>query len=92
MPFYNFSCKKCQKEFEEICTFSDYDNDFPEIRCPECNSKSLNKNIPSGSGIMISKDTYDYRLGVNMEKAKAERAYAESKYKGKSPYRKFRDE
>lgn len=90
MPFYVFECKKCKIQFEEICTFSDHDAGFPNVKCSECNSKSV-KKILADSGMIIPHGTYGYRVGKNMEKAKMERAYAESKTKVKNPYKKIDD-
>jgi len=56
MPIYEFICKECQEEFEEL-VMSPGD---PKPKCPECGSKKVEKlmsagsfrpqGIPSGSG------------------------------------------
>jgi putative FmdB family regulatory protein len=100
MPTYNFQCKKCKHYFEEICSFSDCDKGFPDVRCEKCNSKQLKKNILDGNvpGAMFSDprgtskwDNFEYRAGFNMEKAKKERQAAEEKVGGRNPYRNIDD-
>ena len=41
MPIYEYKCQKCGHEFEEL-VFEE-----KEIKCPKCNSKEIEKLIPS---------------------------------------------
>lgn len=99
MPNYVFECRKCSKWFEEICSYADLDAKFPNVRCPECKSRSLNKNVLSGAPEAIfsnpresSKwDNWYYRQGKTAEEAKMTRAAAEAAHKGKNPYRHIDD-
>ncbi len=88
MPNYSFECKKCECVFEEICSYSDCESKFPDVRCPECKSKSLNKNVMGGrcAEVIFDKpresskwDNWSYRQGKTMEEAKQCRANAEVK-------------
>lgn len=46
MPMYEFKCKKCGTEYEEL---ADYDETgkYPKIRCPDCKSKAKTKLVSS---------------------------------------------
>lgn len=103
MPNYSFFCKKCKTDFEEICLFSDLDANFPNIKCPNCNSKKLDKNVLGGrvaSAIFSNPresskwDNWSYRQGKTMAEAKECRANAEAREKQKVPreYRKVIDD
>jgi putative FmdB family regulatory protein len=41
MPCYEFFCDDCQKPFEIILTFSEYDKG--EIACPNCSGKNVHQ-------------------------------------------------
>lgn len=83
MPIYEFSCQKCKKDFEEICTFEEAENNYKKVVCPECNSKKIKKKVSSCSvtftnpGNTSKWDSFSYRAGYNMDKAKTERRIAE---------------
>lgn len=99
MPNYCFECKKCEKQFDEICSFADFDAGFPGVRCPDCNSKKLNKNVMTSPPAATfadprssSKwDNWYYRQGFTAERAKLERAAAEQVNKGSLPYKHIDD-
>lgn len=99
MALYSFECKKCNKIFEEICTFDDHDKGFPDMRCPECKSKSLKKNILAGPpNVSFSNpresskwDNWSYRQGKTAEEAKMQRAAAQAVHRGKMPYKHIDD-
>lgn len=83
-----------------MCSFSDFDAGFPGIRCPECNSKSLKKNVITGRapGAVFANpresskwDNWYYRQGKTAEEAKMTRAAAEAAHQGKLPYKKIDD-
>ncbi len=96
MPFYEFSCKKCKKQYEDRCAF-DPTGKYPKIVCPECGSKSKEKLIsnctfnfaqPEGTDRWNSVASgHDYRFKTNIPKVKAERAIAEAmSHMGSDPY------
>jgi putative FmdB family regulatory protein len=99
LPTYNFECKKCKNFFEDICTFADFDAGFPDVRCTNCKSKSLKKNIldrPPGAIFSNPResskwDNWGYRQGKTWEEAKMQRAAAEKASGGKSPYKNIDD-
>ena len=45
MPAYEFLCRKCGKIVTLVLTLSDYEKKKP--KCPECNSKQLDRQITS---------------------------------------------
>lgn len=100
MPNYVFECPKCEKCFEEICSFADFDAGFPEVSCPDCKSTELKKNIMTGEapGAVFADpkesskwDNWHYRQGFTAEKAKKERAAAEKAAGYKPAYRNIDD-
>ena len=93
MACYSFQCKKCQEPFDEICSYADYDAGFPDLRCPHCRSKKIGKMLTAGDVLWTQSklQNFEIRAGVNMEKAKNERAAAEVAEKLKNPYRRIDD-
>lgn len=78
MPMYSYKCKKCGKDFETLCKFEERNKQ----KCEFCGSKKLEMdfgsanfsfNDPKGTSKF---DSFSYRAGYNMEKAKAERRRA----------------
>lgn len=51
MPTYEYSCKKCKHEFEELV----FDNE--KIKCPKCGSVRLNKLFSAPNLILNSLDS-----------------------------------
>ena len=51
MPIFEYTCKKCGKEFERVV----FSGDEKDITCPECKSKDVKKNMSAstfmGAGI-----------------------------------------
>jgi len=45
MPIYEYKCQKCGHRFEELIF------EEREIKCPKCNSKEIEKLIPSSVNI-----------------------------------------
>jgi putative FmdB family regulatory protein len=39
MPWYNYFCQACQKEFSKVLTLADYEKG--RIVCPNCGSKNV---------------------------------------------------
>lgn len=88
MPIYLFNCESCKTNFEEFCS---YEQSFT-IKCPECSQDVVRMltapNLSFVDPRSTSKwDSFEYRAGWNMEKAKAERRAAEEKsHVGSNPY------
>lgn len=40
MPVYEYICKDCHKEFEEVLTLTEHDH-AEKIACPKCGSKNV---------------------------------------------------
>ena len=49
MPIFEYKCSKCGAEFEELVSASDKNKKIP---CPECGSKSTEKQL---SGFCVGK-------------------------------------
>ena len=88
MPIYEFQCKKCNKEDEELSSF-DVSGKYPDIKCPSCGSIKKDKlvSVPatvySGGG----NETFTHKAGRLMEKAKGERRMAEQfSHMGADPF------
>lgn len=93
MPEYSFRCtkKKCQHEFDEICTFNDVD--FVDVKCPKCGKNKPKKvftiNRVSFVGSTDKMNNFQYAAEKNFEAAQIESstARAEAKKRGMtSPY------
>lgn len=80
---YQFVCKKCKNTFDELCSYEDNKNNFPKVKCPACKSKKIEKEVSACSvsftnpGSTSKWDSFSYRAGYNMDKAKTERRIAE---------------
>jgi putative FmdB family regulatory protein len=62
MPTYEYRCKSCLHEFEELQKFSDE----PLTRCPSCHKDSLVRMIGGGAGLMFKGSGFyltDYKKG-----------------------------
>src|SRR6185437_11579900 len=95
MPEYSFRCtkKKCQHEFNALCSFDDFDEGFSGIKCPACGKKkpehifALNRVHFVGSTDKMN--NFEYAAEKNFEKAQIESSTAreEAAKKGiTSPY------
>jgi putative FmdB family regulatory protein len=82
MPFYEFECNKCNNKYEELCYY-DSTEKYKDVTCPSCGSKKKTKLVSAAIVTFANpKDTskfesFNYRAGYNMEKAKEERRKAE---------------
>jgi|APGre2960657444_1045066.scaffolds.fasta_scaffold490376_1 putative FmdB family regulatory protein len=82
MPFYEFICKKCNSEYEDLCKY-DPTEKYKDVECPKCKSKKKEKIVSAAivtfsNPVGTSKfESFEYRAGYNMEKAKSERRAAE---------------
>lgn len=45
MPFYDYECTMCGKEFEVRKTVEEYEEQ-PDERCPECDSPCAQQGMP----------------------------------------------
>lgn len=97
MPFYEFECNKCNEKYEELCSY-DKTEKYKGVKCPKCGSENKNKLISVvvvtfANPTNTSKfDSFGYRAGYNMEKAKNERRNAEkASADGIHPYSKIDD-
>ena len=43
MPMYEFQCKKCGAEFEELCSMTEADSG--KVECPECGANKSEKQM-----------------------------------------------
>ena len=97
MPLYEFQCLDCEKVYQELTKW-DETEEYPNTFCPQCNSNKKEKLI-SVSNFQFSNptntskfDSFSYRAGFNMDKAKAERRHAEEfSHVGDAPYRSIDD-
>lgn len=45
MPIYEFTCKKCGHNFEELLTLSEVESG--KLKCPACSSKRIDRGFSS---------------------------------------------
>lgn len=80
MPIYEFKCLKCNKNYESLCGYNDDQN---SIECEHCGSKKKKKLVSNCSVTFTAPnesskwESFSYRAGYNMDKAKTERRIAE---------------
>jgi putative FmdB family regulatory protein len=86
MPIYDFKCKKCGEVFEELCRV----DEKPSCKCGSLETEKLISSFavtfadPTDTSKM---DSFEYRAGFNMEKAKAVRRNAQQHdHMGVNPY------
>lgn len=95
MPQYTLICTKktCKHEFDEICSFSDYDDKFSKVKCPECGKKKpklsekLNRIHFIGSTDKMNNFTYAAQTNFNNAIEESTAAKEEARKRGiTSPY------
>lgn len=64
MPIYEFTCGKCNKDFEKICRSTSNE----EIKCPDCSSNDVSKKfsmfaVSSGGRSKGDFDTSSFSAG-----------------------------
>lgn len=95
MPLYEFECKSCNKQYDEISRY-DETGMYEDVECPHCGSKKKDKLVsacnytftnPVGTDKWNSESTgHDYRFKYNIPKVKKEREVAEAASHMGSPY------
>ncbi len=69
MPTYQYHCKKCSHEFEELQSITA----APLVRCPKCHTDNLVRVVGTGSGVIFKGSGFyltDYKKGTSSPKAK----------------------
>ncbi len=41
MPVYEFRCRDCKKNFEIVCSISEYERE--KVACPDCGGKKVER-------------------------------------------------
>ena len=96
MPMYEFECKDCNKNYEDLCKF-DKSGKYKDVDCPHCESKKKTKLIsasrfsfsnPEGTDRWNNSSTgHDYRFKHKIPAVKDERKMAEAlSHMGSDPY------
>jgi putative FmdB family regulatory protein len=99
MPVYEFKCKKCNKEYEELVWTQDK---ISGVECPECGSKSKKRLVSLAKcsftnpvGTDLYENSHDYRHNHNMDRdggVRDQRAAAEAaSHVGPTPYNNIDD-
>lgn len=99
MPIFEFKCKECDKEYEELIrktNEAEQEAEIKEVECPFCKSKEKYKLVSMVSEAVFGNpmgtdkwSSHDYRFKHALPGAKAQRAAAEKKLKDqslKNPY------
>lgn len=97
MPLYEFVCQNCDCRYEDLAPQHDETGKYPDIACPNCNSKKKKKLMSEvaftfGNPIGTSKWTsdshgHDYRFKWNAPRVKQQRDFAEkNSHMGVDPY------
>ena len=96
MPLYEFECKNCNHTYEDLAKY-DETNEYPDVKCPECESDQKEK-LASGCAFAFGNPVgtdrwnngstgHDYRFKHNIPKVKQEREVAEAlSHMGSDPY------
>ena len=100
MPTFSFSCKKCQKNYNDLCDY-DATGKYKNTKCPHCGSKSKTKLItvcnfafaqPEGTDRWNSESAgHDYRFHHKLPKVIEERMRAEEHGGNANPYTEIND-
>lgn len=79
MALYEFCCKKCKKEYDELSKF-DETGEYPDIKCPSCGSVKKEKLVSLPATVYSTgvNETFTHKAGRTMERAKGERRAAEA--------------
>lgn len=91
MPFYEFQCKKCKKEYSELLSMNN--SKGKGVKCPYCKSNGK-KRLMSEFAVTFTNprgtskgDSFSYVAGYNLEQAQEERRRAQSgSHMGTDPY------
>ena len=93
MPIYEFECKDCNEQFEDLVSMSLCET-CPDTVCPKCESKNWTKLVSKSSfnftnpvGTDRWNNSHDYRFNHNIPSVKKERETAEKfSHMGATPY------
>ena len=69
MPTYQYRCKKCGHELEELQSITA----APLVRCPKCHTDNLVRVLGTGSGVIFKGSGFyltDYRKDTRGSKGK----------------------
>jgi putative FmdB family regulatory protein len=102
MPIYEFKCKKCGVQYDELVWTIDKTGKYPGVECPECGSKSKVKLVSLAKcsfanpvGTDLYENSHDYRHNHNMNReggVRDQRAAAEAASTvGPTPYNNIDD-
>lgn len=69
MPIYEYNCKKCGTDYEQVRSFADMDK---RRACPNCSSRSTQRKVSMSFAVVGSSDTGgfdDFDFGGEMDHA-----------------------
>lgn len=69
MPTYEYHCKNCGHQMEELQSFTD----APLVRCPKCHKNSLARVIGGGGGLIFKGSGFyltDYKKSSSTQESK----------------------
>jgi len=84
MPTYEYRCKRCGHEFEEIQKITAP----PLTQCPVCHEKTLTRIIGAGSGLIFKGSGFyitDYKRGAGDTQSKGTKKKQKGEEKSSSP-------
>jgi putative FmdB family regulatory protein len=60
MPYYDYECQACGKEFETLQTFDEHDRhedhgQHKQLACPSCGSRNVEQTVTQGVVAMTAK-------------------------------------
>lgn len=87
MPIYEFSCPKCTHEFEELLSFSQYDDKVKTVECPLCKELAVRRFDTAPHGSVVG-NTVGSLADKNTKKLGGYVGEQEAKRKEKLPKRK----
>lgn len=98
MPLYEFLCKKCNHQYEELVSYDETDK-YETVQCPECGSGEKDKLVSCCNftfadpvGTDRWNNSHDYRFKHKLPSVKAEREKAQQASRvGPSPYQNIND-
>jgi putative FmdB family regulatory protein len=60
MPYYDYECKECGKQFEALQSFKEHDRhenheQHQRLTCPKCGSRKIEQRVTQGVSAITSK-------------------------------------